>query len=102
MAGGAVAERMAAPLRASRWPALPVGDDPHVAWLDLLWGPRFDRAAALSLAAHQPALPLQALLAAADRFDALDGAAQQRLRRLIVRHRLHSLPRIGHATHPVD
>lgn len=98
-AGGAVAERLAAPLRASRWPALPVGDDPHVAWLDLLWGPRFDRAAALSLAAQQPAVPLQALLAAADRFDALDGGAQQRLRQLIVRHRLH---RIGHATHPAD
>jgi hypothetical protein len=99
MAGGAVAERLAGRLRANKLPSLLGGDDPHVAWLDLVWGPRFDRAAALDLAARQPAVDTPALLAAADRFDALDAPSQRQLRRLILRHRLH---RIGHASHPAD
>ena len=69
-------------------------DDPHAELLTLFWGPRFDREHALRLWARlsqrqpvvaQPLLP--ALLAAGERFDALDRAAQQRLRRLILRHR---------------
>jgi hypothetical protein len=76
-------------------PALLAGvDDPHDELLALVWGPRFDREHALGLWARlsrrQPteALPaLPAILSVADRFDGLDRGAQQRLRRLIVRHR---------------
>lgn len=95
-----MAEPLAAALR--REPALQLlrGDgDPHVDWLDLLWGPRFDRAAALDLAARRPALDAASLLRAGERFDALGREAQQRLRRLIVRHRVH---RMAHAPHPAD
>lgn len=76
-------------------PALLAGaEDPHAELLAMVWGPRFDRQHALDLWArlsHQKpaeALPvLPALLAAADRFDALGTPVQHRLRRLIVRHR---------------
>jgi hypothetical protein len=69
-------------------------EDPHAELLTLFWGPRFDREHALRLwagfsrqqpVAAQPLLPV--LLAVGERFDALDGAAQQHLRRLILRHR---------------
>jgi len=69
-------------------------DDPHAELLTLFWGPQFDREHALRLWARlsrrepvqaQPVLP--ALLAVGERFDALDRRAQQRLRRLILRHR---------------
>ena len=70
-------------------------DDPHAEWLALVWGPRFDREHALGLWARlsqrQPhvALPvLPRLLEAADHFDALPPPAQQRVRRLILRHQL--------------
>ena len=78
--------------------------DPHVDWLDLLWGPHFDRAAALDLAAMRPGLDATALLSAGERFDALAAPARQRLRRLIVRHRGHRqrLHRMAHAPHPAD
>ena len=96
-----MAERLAARLKAE--PALrllgPEGD-PHLAWLDLLWGPRFDREQALQMLARQPALDGARLLAAGERFDTLGRAEQQGRRRLIVRH--HMLHRIGHATHPAD
>ncbi|MDP3522313.1 MAG: hypothetical protein Q8S02_17005 [Hydrogenophaga sp.] len=69
-------------------------DDPHAELLTLVWGPRFDREHALGLWARlsqrqpQAALPvLPQLLKAADRFDAMDAPVQQRLRRLILRHR---------------
>ena len=69
-------------------------DDPHAELLALVWGPRFDREHALGLWARlsqrqpQAALPvLPQLLSAADRFDTLGAPAQQRLRRLILRHR---------------
>lgn len=76
-------------------PALLAGvDDPHDELLTLVWGPRFDREHALGLWAslsrrqpHEAVLTLPAILSVADRFDGLDTAAQQRLRRLIVRHR---------------
>ena len=69
-------------------------DDPHDELLALVWGPRFDREHALGLWARlsqrqpQAALPvLPQLLSAADHFDTLGAPAQQRLRRLILRHR---------------
>ena len=72
-------------------------DDPHAELLTLVWGPRFDREHALGLWARlsqrqpQLALPvLPQLLAAADRFDALAPPGQQRVRRLILRHRRQS------------
>lgn len=76
-------------------PALLAGvDDPHDELLAMVWGPRFDREHALGLWARlsrrQPteAVPtLPAILSVADRFDGLDQGAQQRLRRLIQRHR---------------
>ncbi|MDR7094084.1 hypothetical protein [Hydrogenophaga laconesensis] len=76
-------------------PALLAGvDDPHDELLALVWGPRFDREHALGLWAtlsrRQPneAVPaLPAILSAADRFDDLAHGEQQRLRRLIIRHR---------------
>ncbi len=86
-----MAERLAARLKAE--PALRLLDpegDPHLAWLDLLWGPRFDREQALQLVARQPALDGAHLLAAGERFDTLGRTEQQRLRRLIVRHRFLS------------
>ena len=64
--------------------------DPHDELMSLVWGPRFDREHALGLVARRPASAAQtlpALLAAADRFDALQVGAQRRLRRMIVRHR---------------
>ncbi len=76
-------------------PALLAGvPDPHDELLALVWGPRFDRQHALGLWArlsrrqpHAAVLTLPAILSAADRFDGLDRPSQQRLRRLIVRHR---------------
>jgi hypothetical protein len=69
-------------------------DDPHDELLALVWGPRFDREHALGLWARfsrrQPAEAvhtLPAILSVADRFDGMDTRAQQRLRRLIQRHR---------------
>jgi hypothetical protein len=73
-------------------------DDPHAELLSLVWGPRFDREHALGLWANwsqqqptraAPLLPV--LLAAADRFDALRPPVQDRLRRLILRHRAVAL-----------
>jgi len=69
-------------------------ESPHDELLALVWGPRFDREHALGLWARfsrrQPAQAvhtLPAILSVADRFDGLDARAQQRLRRLILRHR---------------
>lgn len=69
-------------------------DDPHDELLALVWGPRFDREHALGLWARfsrrRPAEAvhtLPALLSVADRFDGMGTEAQQRLRRLIQRHR---------------
>jgi hypothetical protein len=68
--------------------------DPHAELLAMVWGPRFDREHAIALwtrlsqrqpQAAVPVLPL--LWSAADRFDALAAPAQQRVRRLILRHR---------------
>ncbi|MGE0098453.1 MAG: hypothetical protein AB7S86_08890 [Hydrogenophaga sp.] len=82
------------PLREHGFALLAEVDDPHDELLALVWGPRFDREHALGLWARfsrrRPAEAihsLPAILAAADRFDGLDTRAQQRLRRLILRHR---------------
>lgn len=100
MAAGAVAERLASRLKAEPALALLAGSaDPHLDWLDLLWGPCFDRGAALQLAAALPGLDAAALLAAGERFDALAPPERQRLRQLIVRHRIH---RMTHAPHLAD
>ena len=76
-------------------PALLAGTgDPHAEWLTMVWGPRFDREHALvlwtQLLRRQPvaAAPLLAgLMQVADAFDTLGRPVQQRLRRLILRHR---------------
>lgn len=67
--------------------------DPHAELLAMVWGPRFDREHALGLWAgfsrRDPvqALPvLPAMLALADRFDALSAPVQHRLRRFILKH----------------
>ncbi|WP_439517096.1 hypothetical protein [Hydrogenophaga sp.] len=69
-------------------------EDPHDELLTLVWGPRFDREHALGLWARlsrrrpvEAVHTLPALLSVADRFDGMDTRAQQRLRRLILRHR---------------
>ena len=84
-------------MRAGGATLLADADDPHAELLTLVWGPRFDREHALGLWARlsqrqpQVALPvLPQLLAAADRSDALAPHGQQRVRRLILRHRLQS------------
>ena len=59
--------------------------EPHAELLALVWGPRFDQDHARALAGNT-SLPVQTLEQAAREFDALPGAAQQRLRALIVRH----------------
>ncbi len=88
--------------------------DPHDELLALVWGPRFDREHALGLMARQRGLAPQALhglLDVAERYDGLGAAAQQRLRRLIQRHRATSHVTVHatvhatmahHAPHPAD
>ena len=69
--------------------------DPHADLLTLIWGPQFDRQHAMHLWAprlsqRQPAqaMPLlTVLLHGGEGFDRLDRGSQQRLRRLILRHR---------------
>ena len=97
MGGGAVADvlhAIARQVRPHTAALLADADDPHAELLTLFWGPRFDRDQALHLVAPlarcqpQAAQPaLEALMAVGERFDRLAHAEQQRLRRLIVRHR---------------
>ena len=68
-------------------------DQPHDELLTLLWGPQFDRQHALRLCGPATlAAPASAgvwwpvLMQAADAFDALAPAAQQRARRAVLRH----------------
>ncbi len=97
MGGGAVADAIHAIARQGR-PHTAVllagAQDPHAELLTLFWGPQFDREHALSLWARasqqrpvEAAPLLPQLLAVGERFDALARAEQQRLRRLILRHR---------------
>ncbi|MDT8992955.1 hypothetical protein RQP54_18930 [Curvibacter sp. APW13] len=60
-------------------------DEPHAEALALVWGSRFDQDHARSLAGSA-GLSLPPLEQAAREFDVLPGAAQQRLRALILRH----------------
>jgi len=76
-------------------PALGAPGDAKVELLALVWGPQFDRAHGLALAARLPCVPVAALHAAADRFDRLAHGQQQRLRRLLC-------ATIAHAPHPAD
>lgn len=68
--------------------------DPHADLLTLIWGPQFDLQHAMHLWARlSQRLPAQAmpllsvLLHVGEGFDRLDRRSQQRLRRLILRHR---------------
>ncbi len=77
------------PVRVHGQALLTGADDPHAELLALVWGPRFDRQHAQSLLADQPlggTGVLKTVMAAADQFDRLPQAQQQRVRRLIVRH----------------
>lgn len=68
---------------------LAASSEPHAELLALVWGPRFDRQHAHSLLADQPLGGpgvLKTVMDAADQFDRLPQAQQQRVRRLIVRH----------------
>ncbi|MDP2368461.1 hypothetical protein [Rhodoferax sp.] len=80
----------AQPVRAYGQSLLGDVSDPHAELLALVWGPRFDRQHAHALLDHQfPAQTglLKTVMEAADRFDRLGGAQQQRVRQLILRHR---------------
>lgn len=92
-----MADRLQALTRQGRAQAqvlLAGADDPHAEVLALVWGPRFDRDHARDLAAplvgrfpHAAGPVLDALMDVGERFDRLEHAAQQRIRRLILRHR---------------
>jgi len=63
--------------------------DPAAELLALVWGPRFDREHVHDLLRGAPPAAVAAgpaLLQAADHFDGLSAARQQRLRQLIRRH----------------
>lgn len=78
-------------------------DDPHAELLAMVWGPRFDRLHAQRLVTNQQggnALMHQTVMEAADGFDALGSAQQQRVRRLILRH--HARVKMPHASPITD
>lgn len=96
-------------------PALLAGaEDPHAELLAMVWGPRFDREHGLALTERQarsahPAVTSASVLAllsqlheAANQFDTLEPRTQQRLRKLILRHRRLPAPRMSHAPHLAD
>ena len=78
------------PLRAYGAVVLEGYDEPHAELMALVWGPRFDREHAHTLLERRPGyVPqvLQTVHSAADQFDRLADAQQQRVRQLILRHR---------------
>lgn len=80
---------IAAPLRTYGPVVFEGYEEPHVELMTLVWGPVFDRDHAFRLLERRPGYVAQVLRAvwqAADQFDSLDGAQQQRLRMLILRH----------------
>ncbi len=97
---------IAAPVRAYGAVVFEGYDAPHDEVLALVWGPRFDRERAYGLLARRPGYVPQVLHAvqkAADQFDTLACAEQQRLRALILRHRNLIFPAPGtYAPHPAD
>jgi len=94
-----MAPRLGSILR-SLVPALDAADDPRSEVQALIWGPRFDREHALRLLAALPAGTAAALIATADRYDALSARQQQRLRRLAAAGRAPAGPTMPHAAHP--
>jgi len=79
----------AQPVRVYGQSLLGEAQDPHAELLALVWGPRFDRQHAHALLDHQLAPQpdlIRTVMDAADRFDRLGGAQQQRVRQLILRH----------------
>lgn len=89
-------------------PALADADDPHSEWLTLFWGSRFDREHARALWAdtfrsqfHDAQQMRDVLEVVGDQFDALSRDQQQRLRRLILRHRERVLHTDLSASRPV-
>ena len=80
--------------------ALDTAEDPRSEVQALIWGPRFDREHALGLLAALPPGAAQALVATADRYDALSTRQQQRLRRLAAAAPAASGPTMPHAAHP--
>ncbi len=86
----AALNNLLAPVRTYGPALLLASDEPHAELLALVWGPRFDREHAHQLWAQLPGAEpavLHTLERAAEQFDGLDGALQQRLRQLILRHR---------------
>ena len=83
-------------------PALDTAADPRSEVQALIWGPRFDREHALGLLAALPPGAAAALIATADRYDALSTRQQQRLRRLAAAAGAPapSCPTMPHAAHP--
>jgi hypothetical protein len=80
---------LTAPLRAYGAVVLEGYDEPHAELMALVWGPRFDREHAHSLLERRPGYVPQVLhrvQQAADQFDGLADAQQQRVRQLILRH----------------
>jgi hypothetical protein len=90
MARDAVIHTITAPLRAYGPVVLAGYEEPHAELMALLWGPRFDREHAQRLLERRPgyvAQVVQSVQQAADQFDKLAHTQQQRLRRMVQRHR---------------
>ena len=82
-------QSVVAPVRAYGPVVFDALEDPHAEVMALVWGLSFDREAARTLMDRKPGyVPkvLQSVQHAADRFDQLKPAEQQRLRLLILRH----------------
>ena len=82
--------KLTAPLRAYGPVVFEGYEEPHAELMALVWGPRFDREHAHALLERRPGYVPQVLRKvhrAADQFDRLADAQQQRVRQLILRHR---------------
>lgn len=102
MAASALSQLLA-PVREHGLAVLSACEDPHAELLALVWGPRFDRLHAQGLLARHSAVEpvvLQSMAHAAELFDHLPGTQQERVRRLILRHRAGGT--MQHAPHLAD
>lgn len=84
-----------------------LADDPQAELLAMIWGPRFDRDQALELLLQWPrasTTALQVLRQAADHFDRLTPARQERLRRWALQATAGACASwtMPHASHPAD
>lgn len=84
-----------------------LADDPQAELLAMIWGPRFDREQALQLLLRWPrasTTALQVLQQAADHFDRLTPARQERLRRWALQAAAATSGSwtMVHAPHPAD